>query len=94
METWYLSKSPFTAGFVSDPDFDKIFEDQAKATTVKAREELLQRFSKVDHERRISIPLFWCSESFAVTNRIKNFKPGIGSPYHLHLQSLEISDQR
>lgn len=94
METWYLSNSPFTAGFVRDPDFDRIFDDQAKATTIKAREQLLQNFSKIDNERRVSIPLFWCSESFAVTNRIKNFKPGIGSPYHLHLQSIEISSKR
>ncbi len=90
LETWYISKAPFTAGFVSDPDVDKVFADQLQATDPKAREKILQRFSTLNNERRISVPLFWCAESFAVGKRVKNFKPGIGSPYHLKLQSIEL----
>ncbi len=87
---WYNSKSVWSSGNVADPDYDKIFQDQLAATGSKAREEILQRFAKLEDERKRSVPLFWCGESFAVGPRLKDLKPAVGSPYHLKLGTVEL----
>jgi peptide/nickel transport system substrate-binding protein len=87
---WYNSKAVWSSGNVADPDYDKIFQDQLAATDAKSREQILQRFAKLEDERKRSIPLFWCGESFAVGPRIKDLKPAVGSPYHLKLESVEL----
>jgi ABC-type transport system substrate-binding protein len=87
---WYNSKAVWSSGNISDPDYDKIFQDQLAATDAKTREQILQRFAKLEDERKRSIPLFWCGESFAVGPRVKDLKPAVGSPYHLKLESVEL----
>jgi peptide/nickel transport system substrate-binding protein len=87
---WYNTKAVWSSGNVSDPDYDKIFQDQLAATDAKSREQILQRFAKLEDERKRSVPLFWCGESFAVGPRLKDLKPAVGSPYHLKLESLEL----
>lgn len=88
--TWYTTKSPITAGKVSDPDIDRVYDDQLKATDPQKRDALLNRFVHLVHERRTSIPLFWCSESFATGKNVTNFQPGIGSPYHLRYETIKL----
>ena len=90
MSGWYNSKAVWSSGNIADPDYDKIFQDQLAATDSKSRAELLQRFAKLEDERKRSIPLFWCGESFAVGPRVKDLKPAVGSPYHLKLESVEL----
>ena len=67
-----------------------LLQDQLAATDAKSREQILQRFAKLEDERKRSVPLFWCGESFAVGKRIKELKPAVGSPYHLKLESVEL----
>ena len=87
---WYNSKAVWSSGNIADPEYDKIFQDQLAATDAKSREQILQRFAKLEDERKRSVPLFWCGESFAVGKRIKELKPAVGSPYHLKLESVEL----
>jgi len=90
MSGWYNSKAVWSSGNIADPDYDKIFQDQLAAADAQSREQILQRFAKLEDERKQSIPLFWCGESFAVGPRIKDLKPAVGSPYHLKLESVEL----
>ncbi|MEO8558697.1 MAG: ABC transporter substrate-binding protein [Rhodospirillales bacterium] len=88
---WYNSKAVWSSGNINDPDYDKVLADQFQMTDPKARLALLQNFAKLEDARRESVPLFWCGESFAVSNRVKDLKPAIGSPYHLKLQTVELA---
>ena len=90
MSGWYNSKAVWSSGNISDPEYDAIFQDQLAAADSKSRQAILQRFAKLEDERKRSVPLFWCGESFAVGKRIKELKPAIGSPYHLKLESVEL----
>lgn len=92
MLSWYISKSIWTTGNVAVPDYDRISDEQAKMTDAKAREKLLQNFSRMEDERRETIPLFWCDSPFAAGPRIKAWAPAIGSPYTLRLQSVELAN--
>lgn len=92
MLSWYISKSIWTTGNVAVPQYDRISDEQARTTDPKAREALLQDFARTEHERRETIPLFWCDSPYAAGPRIKAWTPAIGSPYTLHLQSVELAD--
>jgi peptide/nickel transport system substrate-binding protein len=92
MLSWYISKSIWTTGNVAVPEYDRISDEQAKITDAKAREKLLQDFARMEDERRETIPLFWCDSPFAAGPRIKSWAPAIGSPYTLHLQSVELAN--
>ena len=87
---WYNSKAVWSSGNIADPEYDKIFQEQLAATDAKSRAQILQRFAKLEDERKRSVPLFWCGESFAVGKRIKELNPAVGSPYHLKLESVEL----
>ncbi len=90
MSGWYNSKAVWSSGNIADPEYDKIFQDQLAAADSKSRQQILQRFAKLEDERKRSVPLFWCGESFAVSKRIKELNPAVGSPYHLKLESVEL----
>lgn len=92
MLSWYISKSIWTTGNVAVPEYDRISDEQARITDTKAREKLLQDFARLEDERRETLPLFWCDSPFAAGPKINTWAPAIGSPYNLHLQSVELAN--
>jgi peptide/nickel transport system substrate-binding protein len=89
---WYLKNSTWTSGNIDVPEYTQIFNEQLQAVDTKKREELLQKFAKLEDQNRESVPLFWCNTIFVAGPRIKSWTPAITSPYHLNLQSVELAN--
>jgi ABC-type transport system substrate-binding protein len=92
IEGWYTKTSTWSTGNIDVPEYAEIFKEQLHAVDLKKREELLQKFAKLEDQNRESIPLFWCSTVFAAGPRIKNWTPSVSSAYQFHLQSVELAN--
>lgn len=92
VETWYTSrawcKGPCT---VNVPYYEEVADKTNRETDPKARARMLQEWAETESQRLEMMPLFWCSEPFAYGKRIADWKPAVGSPYHLNLQSVVIA---
>lgn len=89
---WYSSDSVWSSGNVNVPEYDEIFRKQLQESDPEKREKLLQEFARMEHERLEAVPLFWCDTPFAVSDRIAEWRPGLGSGYHLSLDDLKLAE--
>jgi peptide/nickel transport system substrate-binding protein len=91
INSYFISKSGWTAQSIQVPEYDKIFDDQLKTADLDARKKILQHFAKLESENREDIPLLWCDTPFAAsTKRIKEWQPALGSGYHTTMRSLVL----
>ncbi|MEO8557420.1 MAG: ABC transporter substrate-binding protein [Rhodospirillales bacterium] len=91
INSYFISKSGWTAQSIQVPEYDKIFEEQLKTADLDARKKILQHFAKLEAENREDIPLLWCDTPFAAsTKRIKDWQPALGSGYHTTMRSLVL----
>ncbi|MGE0153792.1 MAG: ABC transporter substrate-binding protein [Reyranellaceae bacterium] len=88
---WYTKTSVWSSGNVDVPEYSEIFRDQLQAVDLKKREETLQRFARLESQNVESIPLFWCSTTFAVGPRVSKWEPPVGTPYNFNLPSIELA---
>ena len=92
VETWYTSrawcKAPCT---VNVPYYEETADKTNRETDSAARARMLQEWAEVESQRMEMMPLFWCSEPFAYGKRIAEWRPAVGSPYHLNLQSVVLA---
>lgn len=92
IETWYSSrawcKAPCT---VNVPEYEKVADATNAETDAAKRAQIIRDWAKLERERMEMLPLFWCSTPFAHNRKVKDWKPGIGSPYHLNLQSIVLT---
>jgi peptide/nickel transport system substrate-binding protein len=93
IETWYSDrawcKEPCTVGV---PTYQLIADVTNQESDPEKREVYLQDWAKLDSIRVEMIPLYWCNTPYAISKRIAKWTPGLGSPYHMHLQSLVTID--
>lgn len=92
LEGWYTSTAVWSSGNIKVPEYDEIAKAQLQATDLKKREELLQRFAKLEDDRREAVPLFWCNTTFAAGPRIKQWAPAVSSAYHYNFQTIELAN--
>jgi peptide/nickel transport system substrate-binding protein len=85
---WYTSTAIWSSGHVQVSDYDRIYKEQLSTPNAKQREDLLQTFAKQESERMAALPLFWCSSSFIAGPKILSWKPGLGSPYQMNLNTV------
>ncbi len=91
INSYFISKSGWTAQSIQVPEYDQIFSEQLKSSNMDERKKILQRFAKLESENREDIPLLWCDTPFAVnTQRIKSWQPAQGSGYHTTMRNLEL----
>jgi peptide/nickel transport system substrate-binding protein len=87
----YTSASVWSAGTVKVPDYDKMYDAQLAAADPKKREAMLQGFAKLESERFEEVPLIWCSTTFVAGPRIKSWKPPLGTPDLMNLNTVQIN---
>ncbi len=92
LSTWFTRTSMWSGGHIDVPDYNRIFQEQLKASDLKQREQLLQEFARLEHANRETIPLFWCHTVMVAGSRIKQWEPALGSGYHLNLKSVRLAD--
>jgi peptide/nickel transport system substrate-binding protein len=88
---WFTSKSVWSAGNVQVPEYDRIYAEQLSASDPKQREALLQDFAKLENERLTAVPLFWCGTSFVAGPKVKTWKPPLGTPDLMNLNTVQIN---
>jgi peptide/nickel transport system substrate-binding protein len=86
---WYTSTAVWSSGHVQVPEYDEIYTEQLAAADLAKREALLQKFAKLENERMTALPLFWCSSSFVAGPRVASWKPALGSPYQMNLNTVQ-----
>jgi len=89
---WYTATAVWAHGHAAKPEYEKIAVEQRQTPSPEKREKLLQEFAKLEDESKETIPLFWCDTPFAAGPRIKNWKPSVGSPYQLQLNTVELAN--
>lgn len=90
LDSWFVSWGTFS-NEIADPAYDDAFRRQAAEATAERRRAILREWAKLEAERLEAVPLFSCSAPFAVGPRVKDWKPGLGSGYHLNLHLLTIA---
>jgi len=88
---WYISKSVWTSGEINVPEYDKIYREQLETADAKQRQKLLAQFAQLEDENKMALPLIWCDAVFAAGPRIKDWKPAVGTPYHLNFQTITLA---
>lgn len=92
INSWFRPNSVWSSGNINVPQYDEMFRAQLQVSDLKAREKILHDFARLEHERREGLPLFWCDTPFAVGPRVKDWKLGLGSGYHMKLNTLVLAD--
>jgi len=92
MDGWFLPTSVWTSGNVDVPEYVEIYNRQLVETDIEKRKAIIHEFLKLEHEHVRAVPLFWCDTPFAVGPRIKEWELGLGSAYHMNLDSLQLND--
>jgi peptide/nickel transport system substrate-binding protein len=91
MNSYFLATSGWTPRSIKVPKYDELFQSQLKASTPEERKKLIQQFAKLESENLENVPLLWCDTPFAVsTRRIKNWRPTLGSGYHMNIKQIEL----
>lgn len=88
MDGWYLPGSVWSAGNVDVPEYIDIYKKQLNELDTEKRRKLIQQFAAAEDKDRRAVPLFWCDTPFAVGPRIKDWKIGQGSGYHMNLHTV------
>ncbi len=88
---WYISKSVWTSGDINLPEYDKLYREQLETADPKERQKLLAQFADMEDENKMALPLIWCDAVFAAGPRIKDWKPAVGTPYHLNFQTIKLA---
>lgn len=89
---WYTTWAVWAHGNAARPEYEKIYEQQRHTIDTATRLKLLQDFARLEDQERETIPLFWCDTPFAAGPRIKDWKPSIGSPYQLKMNTIELAN--
>lgn len=89
---WYTSWAVWAHGNAMRPEYESIYQEQRLVPDQSKREKLLQKFAQIEGEEYESIPLFWCGTPFAAGPRIKDWKPAIGTPYQLELNTVVLAN--
>ena len=89
---WYTADAVWAHGHAAKSEYEKIAVEQRQTVDPAKREKLLQDFAKLEDETKETIPLFWCDTPFAAGPRVKNWKPSVGSPYQLQLNTVELAN--
>jgi peptide/nickel transport system substrate-binding protein len=88
---WYTKRAwcgePCDLGI---PEYDRIMEEQIVEMDRDKRESTLRDWVKMERKRFEVMPLFWCHAPFVIGPRIKEWKPGLGSGYHMNLQTMTL----
>ncbi len=92
MDGWFLPTSVWSSGNVDVPEYVDIYKRQLVETDMEKRRAIIQEFVKLEDENHRAIPLFWCNTPFAVGPRIKNWSLGLGSGYHMNLDTLQLNN--
>ncbi|MCW5752408.1 MAG: hypothetical protein KIT81_14810, partial [Alphaproteobacteria bacterium] len=92
INAYYVSWSGWTNGNIKVPEYDEVYKQQLAAFNPEERIRILQRFARLESERLESPPLFWCHTPFALSSRVKTFKPAVSSAYHINLRELELAN--
>jgi peptide/nickel transport system substrate-binding protein len=90
MDAWFTSTGVFS-NEIKVPAYDDLFKRQLNEPNGERRRALLQEWSRTESEALEAIPLFWCGAPFGVGPRVKEWKPGIGSGYHLNLHLIKLA---
>lgn len=91
LNSYYTSWSNWVPGIMNVPEYDQLFDEQLNATTLEKRKEALQKFARLEHERREQIPLFWCHTPFAVGKKVKEWTPAISSGFPMNLHQIRLA---
>jgi len=89
---WYTTWAVWAHGNATRPEYEKIYHDQRQTSDLPKRERMLQEFVRIEDDKREALPLFWCSTPFAAGPRIKDWKPALGTPYQLDLNTIELAN--
>lgn len=89
---WYTKDAVWAHGHAARPDYERIAVEQRQTVSSEKREKLLQEFAKIEDETKETIPLFWCDTPFAAGPRVKDWKPSVGSPYQLQLNTVVLAN--
>lgn len=92
IDSWFLPTSPFAGGYVNVPEYVDIFKRQLNEPDTEKRRKIIQEFARLEEKNQMGPPLFWCHTPFGVSPRIVDWKPGIGSPYHMNLNTVVVKD--
>ncbi|SLN72695.1 Heme-binding protein A precursor [Oceanibacterium hippocampi] len=92
MDGWYLPTSVWSSGNIDEKAYVDIFSRQLVETNVEKRVAIIQEFLKLEDEKRTAVPLFWCNTPFAVGPRVKGWELGLGSGYHMNLDTLKLAN--
>jgi peptide/nickel transport system substrate-binding protein len=90
MDSWFVSWGTFS-NEIKNPAYDETFQRQLAEPNQDRRLAILQQWARTEADRVEAVPLFWCNAPFAVGPRVKTWKPGLGSGYHLNLQQLTLT---
>ncbi|MBI2526416.1 MAG: ABC transporter substrate-binding protein [Candidatus Rokubacteria bacterium] len=90
MDSWLVSWGTFS-NEIKEPAYDEAFKRQLTEINLEKRRAILQQWAKLEAERLETVPLFWCGALFAVGPRVKEWRPGLGSGYHLNLHLLRLA---
>lgn len=90
MASYFLSNSYASNSQIRVPEYDEIYNKQLVEPNPEKRLELLHRFTKMERENVEAIPLFWCHYPFVLGAKVSEFKPGLGSAYHLNVIEAKL----
>ncbi len=91
IEGWFSSTAVWSSGYINVPEYDKVFKEQLGMTDLKKREKVLQDWAKLEDEKRMALPLFWCNTTYAVSPRVKSWHPAVISAYHYNFNTMELA---
>ncbi len=91
LEGWYSSTAVWSSGYINVPEYDTVFKTQLGITDLKKREKMLQDWAKLEDEKRMAVPLFWCNTTYAAGPRVKSWSPAVISAYHYNFNTMELA---
>ncbi|SLN72701.1 ABC transporter substrate-binding protein [Oceanibacterium hippocampi] len=92
MDGWFLPGSVWSSGNINEPAYVDIYNRQLVETDLDKRIAIIQEFLKLEDEKRTGLPLFWCSTPFAIGPRVKDWTLGLGSGYHMNLDTVKLTN--